>query len=118
MATIFGTRGSESKSFTKWPFSGRVWSSLLGHIGANGPMSTVHGAEGKNRLRRLRRHELPFLNLTEEIFNIQTRREDHALGENPWQSQAFDTAPMRRVFGNAYGAGLPHRHVCPGLGSC
>ena len=40
---------------------------------------------------------MPFVHLTEDIFLIQLSRGDDAVGENPWLSRAYDTAPMQRV---------------------
>ncbi|CAE8612681.1 unnamed protein product [Polarella glacialis] len=50
--------------------------------------------ERKQLLRRLRRREKVFLEITRTIFKIQTSRGDHAAAENPWKSAAWQERPM------------------------
>ena len=73
--------------FIGWPCT--YWSSLT-YINFRIP-------ETKQKLRRLRQKELPFLRLAESIFVEQTSRGDHALGGNPWPSLAWRTAPIKRT---------------------
>ncbi|CAE8594596.1 unnamed protein product, partial [Polarella glacialis] len=50
--------------------------------------------ERKQLLRRLRRRERVFLEITRDIFQLQTSRGDHAAAENPWKSAAWQERPM------------------------
>ncbi|CAE8614373.1 unnamed protein product [Polarella glacialis] len=50
--------------------------------------------ERKQLLRRLRRRERVFLEMTRDIFQLQTSRGDHAAAENPWKSAAWQERPM------------------------
>ena len=49
------------------------------------------------RLQKLRAKEMPFLELTEQVFATQIRHGDDAVGENPLASASFVTPPMKRV---------------------
>ena len=40
---------------------------------------------------------MPFLQLTEEVFELQIKHGDNAMGENPLTSASFVTEPMKRV---------------------
>ncbi|CAE8740947.1 unnamed protein product [Polarella glacialis] len=50
--------------------------------------------ERKQLLRRLRRRERVFLEITRDIFQLQTSRGDHAAAENPWKNAAWQKRPM------------------------
>ncbi|CAE8644643.1 unnamed protein product [Polarella glacialis] len=50
--------------------------------------------ERKQLLRRLRRRERVFLEITRDIFQLQTSRGDHAAAENPWKSAAWQERPL------------------------
>ena len=67
----------------------RLWSPLT-NMQYNTP-------QAKRRLARLRKQDMPFLNLCEEIFNIQIGHGDDALAENPLTSASFTTEPIKRT---------------------
>lgn len=58
---------------------------------------TYRTSQERRRLRKLRQAELPFLELTENIFDIQIQNDDDALGENPLGSYSFHEKPMERI---------------------
>ena len=63
------------------------------------PLSNLNFStpQAKRRLAKLRQKDLPFLELCEEIFNIQIANDDDALGENPLTSASFTTEPIQRT---------------------
>ena len=70
-------------------FPCRFWSKLTD--------TNFRTPQERRRLQKLRKAELPFLELCERIFEEQLRRGDDALGENPLWSAAFRTPPLRRI---------------------
>lgn len=51
----------------------------------------------KRRLARRRREDEPFLELCEDVFNIQLAHGDDALAENPLTSLSFKRPPIQRI---------------------
>lgn len=75
-----------------------------------GPLTRISYAspQERRRLLKLRQSELPFLELTENIFDIQLREGRDALGENPLTSESFKTKPIQNI--------LNHPDVYAGVG--
>ena len=65
-------------------------------------------SQDKRRVEKKRRKELPFLELTEDIFNLQLSLGGDALGENPLPSESFKKPPIQRI--------LTHPQVFAGVG--
>ncbi|CAE8725915.1 unnamed protein product [Polarella glacialis] len=92
MATaVSSTAGNLWRQSGKWrKFSRQDWVTLYGsftHLNYRTP-------ERKQLLRRLRRRERVFLEITRDIFQLQTSRGDHAAAENRWKSAAWQERPM------------------------
>ena len=75
-----------------------------------GPLTrlTYASAQERRRLLKLRNRETPFLQLTEQVFELQMREDRDALGENPLPSEAFKTKPIQNI--------LNHPDVYVGVG--
>ena len=78
-------------------------------------------SQEKRRLRKRQRADLPFLELTEQIFETQLGHGGDALGENPVGSQSFQQPPVQRIINHPevtsrIGHGCRHniRHVRSG----
>lgn len=65
-------------------------------------------SQDKRRREKKRRKELPFLRLTEDIFNLQLSLGGDALGKNPLPSESFKKPPIQRI--------LTHPQVFAGVG--
>lgn len=78
----------------------RLWSPL-NHLSATTP-------QAKRRLNQKRKEELPFLELCEDVFNVQLELGGDALGENPLPSESFKQPPIQRI--------LSHPEVYSGVG--
>ena len=63
----------------------------------------------KRRLAKLRKEDEPFLELTEQIFQIQLENGDDCLSESPLASQSFRKPPIQRILNHpeVY-AGISH----------
>lgn len=71
---------------------------------------TYRTSQERRRLRKLQQAERPFLDLTENIFDIQIENGDEALGENPLGSYSFNEKPIERICNH------PEVHVGVGHG--
>ena len=63
----------------------------------------------KRRLAKLRKEDEPFLEFCEQVFDVQLRNGDDALGENPLTSQSFRRPPIQRILNHPeVHAGVSH----------
>lgn len=92
----------------------KYWTSLVN--------TNFRTSQERRRLKKLQQGELPFLQLCEDIFDIQIQNGNDALAENPIASASFRQPPIKRILshpqtyiGVSHGCQFGFKHPKSGL---